>query len=384
MGDGLHNTHAQYIKLIKAGRCIEDMRGHAVQVVIASAVLLLLFSIPSTAALKAVIVADADENGNYTQRNNITFTHGDTLKVYAEMKNVNHDGFVFVDFVFIIKDPRDNIVSMDKMDVRRRDYDDNAFILYTKEIPNWWLYGRYELDIYSYDRADTSKIREIEEEFRETSITKIIEEGKYDYYKSFFESGSEGDVIKSYQDSKREHSTVYFRVCSKEELEALERARAPPSPPPEKLKPKFVILDVRTSEFEIEPGESVYVYVVVKNEGASGTDNVTLFVNEKKYAEAAVKLNENATITVPFELKLYEIGFYKITISGSNIVKGIYVRMGENSSSSMSDSETSTGSNETANPGASSNAERKKLPLFNATVVIFLAYLAVHLLRKVK
>ena len=98
-------------------------------------------------------------------------------------------------------------------------------------------------------------------------------------------------------------------------------------------------MDVRTSAFEIQPGESVYVYVVVKNEGVSGTDTVSLFINEEKYADALVSLKENATITVPFEVKLYEEGFYKITISGSNIVKGIYVKRKENSSSSATTSE---------------------------------------------
>ena len=120
-------------------------------------------------------------------------------------------------------------------------------------------------------------------------------------------------------------------------MRRIERARAVPSPTP--AKPRFVVMDVRTSAFEIQPGESVYVYVVVKNEGVSGTDTVSLFINEEKYADATVSLKENATITVPFEVKLYEEGFYKITISGSNIVKGIYVKRKENSSSSATTSE---------------------------------------------
>ncbi|MCW7074761.1 MAG: hypothetical protein OCU24_02785 [Candidatus Methanospirare jalkutatii] len=300
---------------------------------------LLAFAVGSVFALKAVIVSDADGLGNYTPRN-LTFTHGSTLKVYAEMKDVNHKGFVRVDFVFVIKDPKGYPVAMDKLEVRRRDYESDAYVLYTKKIPNWWLYGTYELDIYAYDRVDESKVRQIKEDFESKSITEIIESDEFDDYKGFFESGSDEDGIdieKPLSDSKREHRTLFFSVVSEEELRRIERARVAPSPTP--AKPRFVVMDVRTSAFEIQPGESVYVYVVVKNEGASGTDNISLFLNDKKYADATVTLKENATITVPFEVKLYEEGFYKITISGSNIVKGIYVKRKENSSSSATTSE---------------------------------------------
>jgi len=300
---------------------------------------LLAFAVGSVFALKAVIVSDADGLGNYTPRN-LTFTHGSTLKVYAEMKDVNHKGFVRVDFVFVIKDPKGYPVAMDKLEVRRRDYESDAYVLYMKKIPNWWLYGTYQLDIYAYDRIDDSKVRQIKEDFEEKSITEIIESDEFDDYKGFFESGSDEDGIdieKPLSDSKREHRTLTFSVVSEEELRRIERARVAPSPAP--AEPRFVVMDVRTSAFEIQPGESVYVYVVVKNEGASGTDNVSLFLNDKKYADATVSLKENATITVPFEVKLYEEGFYKITISGSNIVKGIYVKRKENSSSSATTSE---------------------------------------------
>jgi len=303
---------------------------------------LLAFAVGSVFALKAVIVSDADGLGNYTPRN-LTFTHGSTLKVYAEMKDVNHKGFVRVDFVFVIKDPKGYPVAMDKLEVRRRDYESDAYVLYMKKIPNWWLYGTYQLDIYAYDRVDESKVRQIKEDFEEKSITEIIESDEFDDYKGFFESGSDEDGIdieKPLSDSKREHRTLTFSVVSEEELRRIERARVAPSPTP--AKPRFVVMDVRTSAFEIQPGESVYVYVVVKNEGASGTDTISLFLNDKKYADATVTLKENATITVPFEVKLYEEGFYKITISGSNIVKGIYVKRKENSSSATTSEGNST------------------------------------------
>ena len=90
------------------------------------ATLALLAFAGSVFALKAVIVSDADGLGNYTPRN-LTFTHGSTLKVYAEMKDVNHKGFVRVDFVFVIKDPKGYPVAMDKLEVRRRDYESDAY-----------------------------------------------------------------------------------------------------------------------------------------------------------------------------------------------------------------------------------------------------------------
>ena len=345
---------------------------------------LLAFTVGSVFALKAVIVSDAEGLGNYTPRN-LTFTHGSTLKVYAEMKDVNHEGFVRVDFVFVIKDPKGYPVAMDKLDVRRRDYESDAYVLYTKKIPNWWLYGTYQLDIYAYDRVDESKVRQIKEDFEEKSITEIIESDEFDDYKGFFESGSDEDGIdieKPLSDSKREHRTLFFSVVSEEELRRIERARVAPSPAP--AEPRFVVMDVRTSAFEIQPGESVYVYVVVKNEGVSGTDNVSLFLNDKKYADATVTLKENATITVPFEVKLYEEGFYKITISGSNIVKGIYVKRKENSSAENMHNSTSLNA-ERGGEGREKRANRaERATAIDSLFVVIAVIIAFLFTRRLK
>ena len=345
---------------------------------------LLAFAVGSVFALKAVIVSDADGLGNYTPRN-LTFTHGSTLKVYAEMKDVNHEGFVCVDFVFVIRDPKGYPVAMDNLEVRRRDYESDAYVLYTKKIPNWWLYGTYQLDIYAYDRVDESKVRQIKEDFERKGITEIIESDEFDDYKSFFESGSDEDgmdIEKPLPDSKREHRMLIFSVVSEEEIRRIERARVAPSPTP--AKPRFVVMDVRTSAFEIQPGESVYVYVVVKNEGVSGTDTVTLFLNDEKYADALVSLKENATITVPFEVKLYEEGFYKITISGSNIVKGIYVKRKENSSAENMHNSTSLNA-ERGEEGREKRANRaERAPTIDCLFVVIAVIIAFLFARRLK
>jgi len=103
-------------------------------------VLLVLFcfsAVNVTNAVEAAIVSDVRGLRDYASGDN-NFAHGSTLKVCTEMNDVNYDGFVFVDFVFIIEDPRGHVVSMDRMDVKRRDYDDDVYAVYTKKIPSWW------------------------------------------------------------------------------------------------------------------------------------------------------------------------------------------------------------------------------------------------------
>ena len=143
-------------------------------------VLLILFcfsAVPVATAAKAKIVSEAEGLQNYVPSDN-NFARGDTLKVYTEMSDVNYEGFVFVEFVFIIKDPKGNVVSMDRMSVERRNYDESAYVVYSKAIPTWWLYGNYKLRIYAYNRINKVKIVELERKM--DNPNRVDELGFYD------------------------------------------------------------------------------------------------------------------------------------------------------------------------------------------------------------
>jgi len=288
-------------------------------------VLLMLFgssAVNPANAGNAVIVSDVIGFRDYVPMNN-SFTHGSTLKVYTEMSNVNYDGFVFVEFVFIIKDPRGHVVSMDRVEVERRDYDNNVYLIYTKEIPSWWLYGKYDLDVFAYNRLDKAKINELERKAETSTPEKLLDDGDFDDLEDFFETASGGDeddledlgVLKSFSDSIRETTHLRFFLLREEEIKP---AKLPEAKKIE--KPIFTVTNVERDIFTAKPGETVSISVTVKNTGIGGTEKVTLVINGEKEAEESVTLGYMESKTVIFHVKKDLPGTYKVTIPGSDIV----------------------------------------------------------------
>ncbi len=316
-------------------------------------VLLMWFSFSAVtvaSAGKAVIVSDVKGLHHYVPVGS-SFAHGSTLKVYTEMTNVNYDGFVFVDFFFIIEDPLGHVVSMDHMDVNRRDYEDDVYVVYTKSIPSWWKYGKYDLDIYAYNRLNKAKINELERKVEETRNLKELfdNEDAFKDMEDFFETACGGDrdnledlgVIKSFSDSIEEITHISFFVQREEEIEK-------EAPPEAKVtgETKFTVTDMQIDKFTVKPDETVSISVTVKNEGVRGTEKIALVINGEKEAEESVTLDYLASKTLHFTVKKSLPGQYKVTVPGTDIVKQFFVEesRGEgagNSSSTLSASKRS-------------------------------------------
>jgi hypothetical protein len=288
-------------------------------------VMLLAFSSVNVAtAAKAEIVSDVSGLRNYVPVDN-SYTHGGTLKVYTEMSDVNYEGFVFVEFVFIIEDPRGNVVSMDRMDVERRDYTDDVYVVYSKKIPSWWLYGEYNLEIYAYDRINKAKIRELERRVEDTrSIEELLDDNDdFEDLESFFERGADADdlgVLKSFSDSERERTRVSFYVRRAEDITPTAPAEA------ERIEAQgFTITGVGIDKFTVQSGEPVTISVAVENRGVRGTKTLTLAINGEKEAEEPVTLGSMESKTLRFTVKRDLPGTYKVEIPGTNIIRLFFV-----------------------------------------------------------
>ncbi len=316
--------------------------------ILAILVLLLLacFSAVNVAsAEKAVIVSDVIGLYDYVPRDN-TFTHGDTLRVYTEMSGVNHKDFVLVDFVFIIENSRGDIMSLGRMDVRRRDCDYTAYVEYKKEIPSWWRYGKYKIKIAAYNRINKARINEWEREvIVPSTLDMLLDEGKKDKEKEHkkydFEDvedlfnnacdGNEDDledlgVIKRYEYSLMEITYLNFFVAREEEMEEREELEKKIS-----QKSKFTVTDFRMSPSTVKPNETVSISVTVKNGGMRGTEKIALALNDKIEFEESVTLDYKESKTLFYQVTKDIPGQYKVSIPGTDLVKQLFVdnRYGE-------------------------------------------------------
>ncbi|MCW3138546.1 MAG: hypothetical protein OCU20_02170 [Methanophagales archaeon] len=330
------------------------MKGRSISVILVMLISLLLLasSVSVVAAVKAVIVSDVRGFNDYVPASS-TLTRGSTLKVYTEMKNVNYDGFVAVKFFFVIEDPRDHVVSMEYKEVTRRDYDRGAYVVYTKKIPSWWLYGNYKLRIFAYNRLDKARVDELERMVEVTGTLKSIfnNEDEFDDLRDFFETSSDADdlddlgALKSISDSLEEMTSIRFSVrphVSKEERE--KPITAPIATPLAMLSgTKFQVIDMWVDKFAVKPNESVKVSVTVRNAGERGTGKIALVINGEKEAETSVTLDHMESKTFHFYVTKKVPGTYKITIPGTSIIRFLYVEECSEVQPSMTMQDSSAG-----------------------------------------
>jgi hypothetical protein len=82
---------------------------------------------------------------------NDRFPPGSIIKIYTEGNDVNHRRAVAVDYIFIIKDPNNNIVDTTLYSHRYEDYRENDFITYAREVPQGWVDGVYTAEVHIFD-----------------------------------------------------------------------------------------------------------------------------------------------------------------------------------------------------------------------------------------
>ena len=309
--------------------------------------LIVLFLVSATTVNAMKVEIDMGVwTGQATMGNN-SYTHGDTIEMYTVLYNVNYAGYIIVDLFYVVEDPRGHVVVIDNIGVNRRTYEEHVNVMYTKTIPSWWLYGRYSIAIYSYNRLNKAEIAKINRKvaYDTETLKKFFstidydddydEDNPYNQMRNLIETGCGGDrddledvgVVKSIDDSLEEIARLQFYVRSPEEIQA----EMPSQPPKSEVieGTKFVVTDMQIDQFTVKPNEPVAISVAVKNEGERGTERISLLINGKKEAEAAVTVGSGDTETLHFLVSKELPGTYKVTIPGTDIVKLFFVKEGE-------------------------------------------------------
>ncbi len=132
------------------------MRAYA----LAAALAVLLLGIPSVfSAGKVAIVSDVQGLDNYTEVQEPVFLPGETVKLYIEAQDVNHAGFVAVNFYIVIYNSRFEIKDVIPYNVRYRRYIRDVYITPEFRIPEHWEEGKYYIKVHAFDVADEDKVR---------------------------------------------------------------------------------------------------------------------------------------------------------------------------------------------------------------------------------
>jgi|GEM_PF-1181824 len=321
-------------------------------------VLLMTVFLMNTASAYSIttdFVSEVDGIGNYTKHGNI-YLRDETVKIYIEMDGVNYDGFSNVDFVVIIRDPLNNFVAMNRMDLRNRNYEEDVYIVYSKGIPEYWLDGKYKVEVYTYDRTDTSRIKELEDIAKEDPEV-LIESGNFDSLKKFFEGGSDASgmgIIKSFSDSGSSSRKMSFTLMTQEDIKPGDEESIIAS----SVGPNFIIKRIDTDNFKVEPKETVTVSVEVENLGLKGSKKIEILINDESEASKTITLSPLESRLVKFNVVKDEPGTYKITIPGEDDLMKLFfvIESSEAETSGSTTPESSNLTGVTPDDGGSSSA----------------------------
>lgn len=113
------------------------------------------------AAGKAVIVSDVQGLGKYTEVEEPVYQPGETVKLYVEVNDVDHAGFVAVNFYIIVYNRKLEIKDVLPYNVRYRRHIRDVFITPEFKIPDTWEEGEYYIKVRAYDVADEDKVRKM-------------------------------------------------------------------------------------------------------------------------------------------------------------------------------------------------------------------------------
>ncbi|MDY6865106.1 MAG: hypothetical protein SVY15_03935 [Halobacteriota archaeon] len=326
-----------------------------------------LLNTVSAYSITTDFVSGVDGLGNYTRHGDV-YLHDETVKIYIEVHNVNYDGFSNVDFVVIIKDPLNNFVAMNRMDLRNRDYEEDVYIVYSKDIPDYWLDGKYKVEVYAYDRTDPERIKELEEMAREDP-EELIESGSFDTLKKFFETGSGTDIVKPFSDSKSSSRKISFTLMSQEDMKPEDEESIIASA----VGPNFIIKRIDTDKFKVSPNETLTVSVEAENLGLKGSKKVEILINGESEASKTITLSPLESRLVKFDVVRDEPGTYKITIPGEDDLMKLFFVIESDDDDELSGEVTSQSSNLTgitSDDGGSSSANILSVIIMSVALAI--------------
>ncbi len=138
------------------------------------AVFFLFITLNSASALDnfhVTLVEHVDDYGKYIPKSG-KYQIGDSVQIYAQTEDINHNRAYAIDFVFIVYDPEDYPVAGTVISKKGADWTNKTYAVYQLKIPEGWKIGEYRVEVYVFDVLNSS--------------------ATYDDYKSFFD-----ELIKS-------------------------------------------------------------------------------------------------------------------------------------------------------------------------------------------
>lgn len=217
-----------------------------------------------------------------------------SIVIYSYAGNMSFKRMSAVSFVFVVFDPLDNIVAVDKIDSFQRNYEP-AVAYYTLHPGPDWIEGTYKVNSIVYDRLDRQA-------WENMSTDPFGIAANIETYKKFYETGSNaGDLgfLKSLG-TPVSQAVLNFQINKSASLY-----------PPD----RFLVHDIGFIDGSTERilGETLKIEVKVDNNYKDdGAFKLVLLVDNNIVSTQEVTVKGLETATVTFDAKAGKVGTFKL------------------------------------------------------------------------
>ncbi len=235
--------------------------------------------------------------GNYTKHWSSTYPPDPKadIIIYSEADNVNYKRMSALSFLYVVYDPFDNVVAVQKLDSFKMSYEPSV-VYYTLHPQPDWIEGNYKVRIIIYDRIDR--------EAYDDNITKdpFGIGNDPDTYKTFYETGANAQNmgVLFNRGIPVAQAVLNFKIDKSASLY-----------PPD----RFLLHDVRFIDNNTERilGEKLKIEVKIDNNYKDdGTVKLAMLVDNSLVSTQDITVKGLSTSTVLFDAKAGKTGTYKL------------------------------------------------------------------------
>ncbi len=276
------------------------MAKHIVVIVLMLFAFILFFQPASAADFKFDIVTKVAGSDNYTKHWSDIFPPDPKADIIINSTayNVAYKRMSDLNFLYVVYDPMNNIVSLGHQESFQRSYDP-VVVYYTINPQTDWIEGNYRVRIQVYDRIDRHALDNFTNSLTSNQSALMNDP---DTYKTFFESGSNaGDEgILDTPGTLIAQADLNFKID-----------RSVTIYPPD----RFLLHDVRFTDNTNDRilGEKLQVEVKIDNNYKDdGTVKLAMLVDNNLVSTQDVAVKGFSTSTVLFDAKAGKIGTFKL------------------------------------------------------------------------
>jgi len=252
------------------------------------AIILILCSSPSFALsqtdFKTAFVTYVHDYDKYIPRWGNVYEHGDKIQLYTGVKHINRGRAAAIDFVVIIKDPKGYVVGGKVIQKRITGYEDETYGVFSIDVEDSWIDGKYQLDVYAFDVLNFSSTYS---SYRQL-YNKMLYSGTY--------SPSVGTVSRENAPYVKKQLTFYVGHYT--------------------VSNQFIVFDARLEALQLPEGASNVLKVTVANKiSKGGSVTLDVLVDGKSVGNKTVELSGYEVKEVGVEIPPLSTGTHTIQVN---------------------------------------------------------------------